>query len=104
MVMTNRVFPPYEYHEYPKWVTIEDKEPVLVASAIEEEALYKKNEEDLSPEELDDKISLEELPDDKNELMKLAVSLGIPAKRVWSTNKLKAEILKLKEDENEEEA
>lgn len=99
MALTNMVFPKYEYREYPKWVTIEGNEPVLVENQRDEEELFKKSQVEISEEEIIDQVALDELPEGREELVQLAKSLGITVKRVWGVNKLKAEILKLKEDE-----
>lgn len=97
----------YEFKEYPKWVRVPGQEhPVLVQNQIEESALLVEADELEAERVLAEKhmeagtsIIIDELPTDKEGLVNLARSLGIEVKRFWGVNKLRAEILALKEEE-----
>lgn len=84
MALTNRVFPPYQFQEYPKHIG--DK---LAYNKKEEEEFLEEielaKEADKEPEEEDEGL-------DKEALQNQADELGIKWKNNWSANRLKKAI------------
>lgn len=46
LIQDKKIYPPYEYQEYPKWVKDKDDKKILVHNKDEEESVVSINEEE----------------------------------------------------------